>query len=177
MWLKIECQSEKEIFFLIFLLIWRYLLLTCHSEDKINDPWCHRGKSLKADRCHFFAKGTFYLIAPGIFKKLFEVGFVLTSLSNCGDQMCACAWLLVFDSFVTLRNVLCQAPLSMGFSRQEYWSGLPFPSPQNLPKQEIEPTSPALTGGFFTTVPPGKWRPNEIMYIRYLVHPIPISPQ
>ena len=69
--------------------------------------------------------------------------------------MCACAWLLVFDNFVTLRNVVCQAPLSMGFSRQEYWSGLPFPSPQNLPKPEIEPTSPALTGGFFTTVLPG----------------------
>ena len=48
------------------------------------------------------------------------------------------------------------APLSMGFSRQEYWSVLPFPSPGDLPDPGIEPTSlasPALAGGFFTTVP------------------------
>ena len=49
-----------------------------------------------------------------------------------------------------------QAPLSMGFSGQEYWSGLPFPSPGDLPDPGIEPTPPALTGGFFTTAPPGK---------------------
>ena len=39
---------------------------------------------------------------------------------------------------------ICQAPLSMGFSRQEYWSGLPFPSPGDLPNPGIEPRSPAL---------------------------------
>ena len=41
-------------------------------------------------------------------------------------------------------TVAHQAPLSMGFSRQEYWSGLPFPSPEDLPDSRIEPTSPAL---------------------------------
>ena len=41
-------------------------------------------------------------------------------------------------------TVARQAPLSMGFSRQEYWSGLPFPSPEDLPDQGIEPGSPAL---------------------------------
>ena len=46
------------------------------------------------------------------------------------------------------------APLSMGFSRQEYWSGLPFPAPGDLPDPGIEPTSPASAGGFFTTEPP-----------------------
>ena len=46
--------------------------------------------------------------------------------------------------------VTCQAPLSMGFSRQEYWSGLPFPSPRDLPNPGIEPRSPALAGRFFT---------------------------
>ena len=50
----------------------------------------------------------------------------------------------------------CQAPLSMGLSRQEYWSGLPFPSPGDLPDPEIEPSSPALAGRFFTTEPHGK---------------------
>ena len=52
-----------------------------------------------------------------------------------------------------------QAPLCMGFSRPEYWSGLPFPSPGNLlnPGMEaLSPESPALVGGFFTTEPPGK---------------------
>ena len=46
----------------------------------------------------------------------------------------------------------------MGFSRQEYWSGLPFPSSGGLPNPEIEPMSPespALAGGFFTTAPSG----------------------
>ena len=42
--------------------------------------------------------------------------------------------------FVTPWTVACQAPLSMGFSRQEYWSGLPFPSPGDLPNSEIEPS-------------------------------------
>ena len=53
-------------------------------------------------------------------------------------------------------TVARQAPLSMGFSRQEYWSGLPFPSPGELPHPGLEPGSPALAGRFFTTEPPGK---------------------
>ena len=56
--------------------------------------------------------------------------------------------------FVAPRTVACQAPLSVGFSRQEYGSGLPIPSPGYLPKPEIEPESlrsPALAGRFFTT--------------------------
>ena len=47
-------------------------------------------------------------------------------------------------------------PLCMEFSRQEYWRGLPFPPPRNLPDPGIEPTSLALAGRFFTTEPPGK---------------------
>ena len=47
-------------------------------------------------------------------------------------------------------TVARQAPLSMGFSRQEYWSALPFPSPADLPDPGIEPERPALAGGFFT---------------------------
>ena len=56
--------------------------------------------------------------------------------------------------FVTLWTVAYQAPLSMGFSKQEDWSGLPFPPPGDLPGPGIEtvsPTSTALAGGFFTT--------------------------
>ena len=52
------------------------------------------------------------------------------------------------------RTLFHQAPLSMGFSKHEYWSGLPFPPPEDLPDPGIEPASlmsPALAGGFFTT--------------------------
>ena len=61
--------------------------------------------------------------------------------------------------FATLWTVDRQASLSTGFSRQEYWSGLAFPSPGDLPNPAIEHVSlvsPALAGGFFKTVPPGK---------------------
>ena len=59
-------------------------------------------------------------------------------------------------TLVTAWTVDCQAPLSMEFSRQEYWSGLPVPTPRDLLDPGIKPTSPALVGRFFTTVPPGK---------------------
>ena len=69
--------------------------------------------------------------------------------------MLLCAYVLSRFShvqlFVTLWTVANQAPLSMGFSRQEYWSGLPFPTPGDLPEPGIEPMfleSPALAGGF-----------------------------
>ena len=48
----------------------------------------------------------------------------------------------------------CSLPDS---SREEYWSGLPFPPPEDLPNPRIEPISPVLVGGFFTTEPPGKF--------------------
>ena len=52
--------------------------------------------------------------------------------------------------------VACQAPLSMGFSRQEYWSGLPFPSLGALPEPGIEPGSPTLQADSLQSKPPGK---------------------
>ena len=54
-------------------------------------------------------------------------------------------------SLATPWTVARQAPLSMGFSRQEYWSGLPLPSPGDLPDPGIEPVSPALQAESFTT--------------------------
>ena len=58
--------------------------------------------------------------------------------------------------FATPWTVAHQAPLPMGFSRQEYWSGLPFPSPGDLPDPEIKPRSPALQADTLTSEPPGK---------------------
>ena len=69
-------------------------------------------------------------------------------------------FLLLFSCYVTSDSatpwtVAHQAPLSMGFPRQEYWSGLPFPSPGDLPDPGIKPTFPASAGKFFTNEPPG----------------------
>ena len=71
--------------------------------------------------------------------------------------MHACTWAYVFSPvqlFVAPCTVIHQALLSMEFSRQEYWSGLPFPSPGDHPDPEIKPVSlvsPELAGGFFTS--------------------------
>ena len=62
--------------------------------------------------------------------------------------------------FVTTRAVACQAPLSIGFSRQEYWSGLPFPSSGNLPDPGIEAGSPMLQAISLPSKPPEK--PNSV---------------
>ena len=58
--------------------------------------------------------------------------------------------------FATLWTVAHQVPLSMGFSRQEYWSGLSFPSPGESSNPGIEPRPPALQADALTSEPPGK---------------------
>ena len=86
---------------------------------------------------------------------------------ECIDTYC---WYLVAKSCLSLLqphgpcgHVGNHALLSMGFSRQEYWSGLPFPSPRDLPDSGIKLMSPALVGRFFTTEPMGKC--TYIIYI------------
>ena len=61
-----------------------------------------------------------------------------------------------FRLFVTEWTVACQASLSMGFFRQEYWSGLPLPSPGALPDPGIKPRSPTLQADALPSEPPGK---------------------
>ena len=61
----------------------------------------------------------------------------------------------------TTWTVARQAPLSIGFPRQESWSELPFPAPGDLPDPEIEPTSPALAGRFITTWRIDKFHPKH----------------
>ena len=94
-----------------------------------------------------------------LFFQLWAITYMCVCIHVC------CAVLSCFNHvqlFATLWTVAHQAPLSMGFSRQEFWSGLPFPPPGDLPDPGIKPTppaSPALADRFFTTEPPGK--PNE----------------
>ena len=89
-------------------------------------------------------------------------------LSDCGG--------FVTKSCPTLASpwtVACQAALSMGFSRQEYWSGLPFPSPGNLPNPEIKLGSPALQADSLLTELRGKpfikWSCSNILLERNLL--------
>ena len=77
------------------------------------------------------------------------------------DRSCYCLVAKSCLTFGTPWTVAYQAPLSSGFSRQEYWSGLPFPSPGDLPNPGIEPispVSPVLAGRFITTESPGNPR-------------------
>ena len=71
----------------------------------------------------------------------------------------ACLCVQLYLTLCDPRDYSPPAPLSIEFSRQEYWSGLPFPTPVDLPNPGIKPTfpaSPALADRFFTTVSPGK---------------------
>ena len=75
----------------------------------------------------------------------------------CLGTLCV-KWLSPIPPFVTPWTVACQASLFMGFSRQEYWSGLPFPSPGDLPNPGIEPGSPPLQADALSSEPLGKHR-------------------
>ena len=81
--------------------------------------------------------------------------FSCPSIIKPGLSLCA-QLLSCVRHFATPWTVSHQAPLSLGFPRQEYWNGLPFPTPGDLPRPGIKPMSPAFVGGFFTSEPPGK---------------------
>ena len=87
---------------------------------------------------------------------------------------------VVSNSFATLWTVAHQAPLSMGFPRQEYWNGLPFIFPRDLLDRGIEPgspASPALAGGFFTTEPPGKPKCQSLSHVQLFAMPWTVGHQ
>ena len=88
---------------------------------------------------------------------------ILYQIHKYGIQIIANQYLqitlLLFSHSVMSNSFLTpahQAPLSIGFPRRKYWSGLPFPFPEDLPNQGIKPVSPALADDLFTTEPPGK---------------------
>ena len=87
--------------------------------------------------------------------------------------MCLLSSSVMSDYFVTLWPVACQAPLSMGFCRQEYWSGLPFPLLGDIPNPGIKPTSlasPALQVDSLILVPPGSPQLNMLDDISQYTH-------
>ena len=78
------------------------------------------------------------------------------ALCVCARMSARAEFLSCIPQFLTLWTVAHQAPLSREFSTQEYWSGLPFLSPGDLPDPGIEPGSPALQADTLTSEPPGK---------------------
>ena len=112
--------------------------------------------------------------------------FTMTACGSpvlCGDTptpaivfpLCLCTVVVVkllsgVRLFVTPWTVACQSPLSMGFSRQEYWSELPFPSPRDLPKPGMEPGSPALQADSLPIELRGKHHVSACTYAKLLSH-------
>ena len=96
---------------------------------------------------------------PNVVRKWVLSKFLLKSVNwKALVCVCVCVCIQLFNHvrlFATPRTVACQSPLSMGFSKQEYWSELPFPPPGDLPNPGIEP---ALAAGLFISLPPGKPR-------------------
>ena len=104
---------------------------------------------------------TFYLAflyAPFYASGTFNIMNTLTVYGGGGGLVAK-----LCQTLVTPWTVACQAPPSMGFSRQEYWSGLPFPSPGDLPNPGVEPRSPALQADALTSEPPG----NPFIYFEW----------
>ena len=107
---------------------------------------------------------TFFLIllCVGVAAVIFSSFCILEALHACvlscfsRVQLCVTLWT------VTARWV------SMGFSKQEYWSGLPCPPPKDLPDQGIEPTAPALQVDSLPTKPPGK--PHKVVYYLHIIY-------
>ena len=75
--------------------------------------------------------------------------------------MCMLSHVIHVQLFATPWTVACQAPISMGFPRQEYWSRLPFPSLGDLPEPGIKPKSPALQADLYCLSHQGKSCPND----------------
>ena len=135
----------------------------------LSSSWAHARDSGAGSAFPLFSVWSWdfsQLIPSHFFSGMVSVGYLPHVTSSLNTYVCVHAqslqsvWLLA-----TLWTVALHAPLSMGFSRKEYWSWLPHPSPGDLPNPEIKPvflTSPALAGGFFTT--------NATWEAHYLLH-------
>ena len=146
-------RDNNSIYTTVCMFSGSYVSNSCSPvAPKILSLWNFSGKNTAA-RCHFLLQGFFptqcflrilhwqadYLPEPPGKRKKKKV-----KLLSC-VQLFATPWTVAY-----------QAPPSMGFSRQEYWSGLPFPSPGDLPDPGIEPGSPALEADTLISEPPGK---------------------
>ena len=141
--------NEKfKKFSLIIYLIWDwYLYCPCSyptSKHKNLLKLFLSGQEIKKELCSNGLQNVWWSIVKEALKT--------------SDYLCRCVCvccLVMLDSLWPPWTVACQNPLSLEFSQHKYWNRLPFPPPRDFPHLDIEPASPALPGGFFTTEPPG----------------------
>ena len=111
--------------------------------------------ALWVNRLYFSGKGLAFM---------FSWGFVTLKRSHCMLLVFVCLSLSHIWLFATPWTAAIQASLSMGFSRQKYWSGLLFPSPGHLPDPGIEPWSPALQADSLSSKPPGMFLTSHLLF-------------
>ena len=152
----------------IFGLTWFNEVLKLSSKGSKHIEIGHTHNLLKSCRGWFLFIVFFFVVVVNVCMQNTTLGVDLNTayLSNVFHVIysiyCVKPWMHA-QSFLTLWDsmdyIIHQAPLSMEFSRQEYWSGLPFPYPRDLYDLRVKHSSlasPASEGGFFTTVPTGK---------------------
>ena len=130
-------------------------------------PWSFPGKNTIVG-CHFLVQRIFPIQGSNLCLLHWQADSFSTESPRKPQRMvCACV-LSCFSCvqlFVTQWTIAHQAPLSLGFSRQEYWSGLPCPPPGDIPDPELKLapfTSPAQAGRFFTAS--ATWEPQRMEY-------------
>ena len=151
------CLMGIEFQFGMMKRSWRCMaVLVDNNMNKINVTGLVHLKNVCSDKYFIRILAQLKIIKNSISIKKWKSGAVTAKNPPISPhcihaQLLSHVWL-----FPTPWTITCQAPLSMGFPRHEYWSGLPFPPSGALPHPGIKPASPALAGRFFTTEPPGK---------------------
>ena len=122
----------------------------------MNQPWVYMCSPCPLYLC-LFSCLTYRDIVTIFLNSIYALIYCITVfLSDLLHSVCELKSLSHVRLFVTPWTVACQTPQSMEFSRQEYWIGLPFPSPGDLPDPGSEPRSPALQADALPSEPPGK---------------------
>ena len=185
---RLHCQSNQ-------LSLYNYRVLVCVLLWRLTLRWAFKHKSFMCDVKEI-------VVGRWGMEKRMEIGrvYLLNPATAVGDKfnparkvyetrvrvcvcVCVCVCVQLFSHvqlFVTPWTVACWAPLSMGFSWQEYWSGFPFPSPGDLPDLEIKPTSfcigrwillllSHLEGGYYFGCCPLLWNPWRQAFCAFVV--------
>ena len=136
--------------------VWKTFMLKKEFGKEIDGVWVEqlyrlpKNKNVETIKKHIFR----HSIEQNKFQMLLRTNHLKHTLVHLELRSCACSVISIMSNSVTLWTVAHQAPLPMGFSRQEYWIGLPCPPSGDLPNPGIKlasPKSPALAGRFFTT--------------------------